>query len=164
MGNFRRDLPCCILSTRTPSGVVDLAPIYNAHEKLGLAGYALRKHFFNLFSARTVLEKGNEGARVKHDSLHSWRSWRRPSFRNLRADGSPLREPRRLRIYSRVSGCKMSRVSSSIIATRVPLRIPYFRRSFEGITNWPLVVTVETTLFMGAPIRAQTISISVQKL
>src|SRR5258708_19277892 len=27
----------------------------------------------------------------------------------------------------------------------------YLRRSFEGMTNWPLVVTVETCVFIGAP-------------
>src|SRR5260370_41902237 len=71
--------------------------------------------------------------------------------RYLRGDGSPLSDPRRLRINSCVSGWRMRRFSSSTKATCVPFLIEYLRRSFEGMTSWPLVVTVETTVFMRTP-------------
>src|SRR5260370_8203793 len=71
--------------------------------------------------------------------------------RYLRGDGSPLSDPRRLRINSCVSGWRMRRFSSSTKATCVPFLIEYLRRSFEGMTNWPLVVTVETSVFMRTP-------------
>src|SRR5712664_3208954 len=47
----------------------------------------------------------------------------------------------------------MRRFSSSTKATCVPSLIEYLRRSFAGMTSWPLVVTVETSVFMRAPKR-----------
>src|SRR5260370_35011790 len=42
----------------------------------------------------------------------------------------------------------MRRFSSSTKATCVPFLMEYLRRSFEGMTSWPFVVTVETSVFI----------------
>src|SRR6266571_2561446 len=112
------------------------------------------------------IQEGHQGAGVKHDTLHSSgrvmnsrrfrapqssRSRLRSSSRALRADGSPPSEPRRLRIKAAVRGCNTKRFSCSRKATWVPSLIEYLRRSFEGMTSWPFVVTVETSVFMRTP-------------
>src|SRR5713226_7139536 len=94
--------------------------------------------------------KGHHGAGVQNDTFHSSRSRLRSSCRIFMAEGSPLREPRRLRMNSGVSGWRTRRFSSSTKATCVPFRMAYLRRSLEGMTSWPLVVTVETSFFMEA--------------
>src|SRR5260370_33148534 len=73
--------------------------------------------------------------------------------RYLRGDGSPLSDPRRLRINSCVSGWRMRRFSSSTKATCVPFLMEYLRRSFEGMTSCPFVVTVEPSVYIRTPTR-----------
>jgi hypothetical protein len=41
------------------------------------------------------------------------------------------------------------RLASTTNATCVPSRMPYLRRRAEGITNWPLLVTVEKPTVSG---------------
>src|SRR5208283_1633928 len=98
-----------------------------------------------------IFKERHKRASVEHDTLHSSRSRLRSSSRAFSADGSPLREPRRLRMNSGVRGCSTRRFSCSTKATWVPSLIEYLRRSLEGITSWPFVVTVETSVFMRTP-------------
>src|SRR5580692_11132930 len=105
----------------------------------------------DLVRAGAVFEEGHDSACVENNLLHSSRSRLRSSRRIFSADGSVFREPRRLRTNSGVSGWRTRRFSSSRKATCVPSRMAYLRRSFAGMTSWSLVVTVETSVFMGSP-------------
>jgi hypothetical protein len=147
----------------SPCGIVDLTPIHNGHEQLAFPIDGQSDQVFDFFGAGAVFEKGDEGAGVEDNTFHSSRSRFRSSRRYLRADGSPRSEPRRLRINSGVSGWRTRRFSSSRKATWVPFLMEYLRRSLEGMTSWPLVVTVETSVFMGAPRRIER-SIPMQRM
>src|SRR5204863_6234275 len=133
------------------------------HQQLALAFDAQANEVLNLFRAGTVFEESHQGAGVEDDAFHSarprLRSWRRVS----RALESLPREPRRLRINSGVSGWRMRRFSSSTNATCVPALMAYLRRSLEGMTSWPLVVTFETSVFMWTPGAGFGISITREK-
>src|SRR6266849_5292459 len=135
-----------------PNGVVHFAPIDHAHEQLAFALGGAREEFLDVGGAGAILEKGHDSAGVENDSFHSSRSRLRSACRTFRADGSPLREPRRLRMNSGVRGWRTRRFSSSTKATCGPLRMAYLRRSLEGMTSWPLVVTVETSVFIRNPL------------
>src|SRR5258706_4752369 len=113
-----------------PDGVVDFAPIYDAHQQVAFAVGGASKEILDLDGARAILKEGHYGAGVEHYSLYSCRSRRRSSRKTLEAEGSPLREPRRLRMNSGVSGWSTRRVFSSTKATCGPFRIGYFRRSY----------------------------------
>src|ERR1700688_5068473 len=108
---------------------------------------------FDFVRAGTVFEEGHDCAGVENNSLQRSRSRLRSSSRIFSADGSPFRDPRRLRTNSGVSGWRTRRFSSSTKATCVPSRMAYLRRSLAGMTSWPLVVTVESSVFMGDPIK-----------
>src|SRR5712692_1964514 len=161
-----QDFPRDAGALSAPRGVNHFAPVHHGHEQLTFAFDAEPNQILDLVGAGTVFEEGHQRAGVKHDTLHSSgrfmnsrrfrapqssRSRLRSSSRALRADGSPLSEPRRLRINAAVRGCNTKRFSCSRKATWVPSLIEYLRRSFEGMTSWPLVVTVETSVFMRAP-------------
>src|SRR5258708_40248918 len=103
--------------------------------EVALAGGGASKESLDLDGTRASLKDGHYGAGVEHYSRHSCRSRRRSSRKTLEAEGSPLREPRRLRMNSGVSGWSTRRFFSSTKATCVPLRMAYLRRSFAGMTS-----------------------------
>src|SRR6266581_5310820 len=164
--NVFQDFPRDAGALGAPRGVIHFAPIHHGHQQLALAFDAQANQILDLVRAGTVFKEGHQGAGVKDDTFHSSgrvmnsrrfrapqssRSRLRSSSRALRADGSPLSEPRRLRINAAVRGCNTKRFSCSRKATWVPSLIEYLRRSFEGMTSWPFVVTVETSVFMRTP-------------
>src|SRR5271169_1988550 len=140
-------------SLHTPRGVVHFAPIHHGHEQLALAFDAQTKQILDFIGPRPIFKEGHQRAGIEDGALHNLRSRLRSSSRAFRADGSPLREPRRLRMNSGVRGCSTRRFSCSTKATWVPSLIEDLRRSLEGMTSWPFVVTVETSVFMQTPRR-----------
>ena len=87
-----------------PNGIVDFAPVDDADEEFALAINGKLNQFLDLFGAGAIFKEGHERAGVENDALHRSRSRLRSSRRCLRAEGSPLREPRRPRMNSGVSG------------------------------------------------------------
>src|SRR5437667_3613614 len=153
LGKLREKMPGDARTLVAPHRIIHLTPVDDAHEQFALASDGKLNQLLDFFCAGTVSRKSHDGAGVENDTLHSFRSRRRSSRRISGALESLPRQPRRLRINSGVSGWRMRRFSSSTKATCVPLRMEYLRRSFEGMTSWPLVVTVDTSFFMGTPRR-----------
>src|SRR5271165_1500948 len=136
---------------RTPGGVVHFAPIHHGHKQLALAFDAQTNQILDFIRPRSIFKESHQRAGIEDGALHNLRSRLRSFIRAFSADGSPLREPRRLRMNSGVRGCSTRRFSCSTKATWVPSLIEYLRRSLEGITSWPFVVTVETSVFVRNP-------------
>src|SRR5712692_4240445 len=151
LGNLRENMPGESRALVPPDGIVHLAPIDDAHEEFALAIDGELNELLDFFGSGTVSRKRHDGAGVENDALHSFRSRRRSSRRISGALESLPRQPRRLRINSGVSGWRMRRFSSSTKTTCVPFLMEYLRRSFEGMTSWPFVVTVETSVFIRTP-------------
>src|SRR5208283_538488 len=138
-------------SLRTPQGVVHFAPIHHGHKQLALAVDAQTNQILDFIRPRSIFKEGHQRAGIEDRALHNLRSRLRSSSRAFSADGSPLREPRRLRMNAAVRGCSTRRFSCSTKATWVPSLIEYLRRSLEGMTSWPFVVTVEISVFIQTP-------------
>src|SRR6516164_1918890 len=142
------NLPRDAGSLRTPRGVVHFAPIHHGHEQLALAFDAQADQILDFIGPRPVFKESHQRAGIEDGALHNLRSRLRSATRALSADGPPLREPRRLRMNSGVRGCSTRRFSCSTKATWVPSLIEYLRQNLKGMTSWPFVVTVETSVFM----------------
>src|SRR5260370_3623494 len=163
LGDVFEDFACDAGALGPPGGVVHFAPIHHGHEQLAFAFDAQANQFLDLLSTGAVFEEGHERAGVEDSAFHSSdhvmvrgghssRSRFLSSRRALRADGSPLSDPRRLRMNSAERGCRISRFSCSRKAPWVPSFIEYLRRNFAAMTSLPFVVTVETSVFMRTPV------------
>ena len=69
--NLRKKMASDSGALVAPDGIVDFAPIHNAHKEFALAIDGELKEMLDLFSARTVGRKGHEGAGVENDAFHS---------------------------------------------------------------------------------------------
>src|SRR5579871_215905 len=156
LSNFCQDVVCVSGAFVPPNRVENLAPVHHAEQQLAFLPDGKLDHFLDSRGPRTVMKKRQQSARIENDSFHSLRSRRRSSSRISSAPDSLPRQPRSELTNSGVSGCRMMRFSSSRKATWVPSRIEYFRRSFDGITSCPFVVTVETSVFIHF-LRSQTL-------
>src|SRR5258708_25427517 len=135
LGDFGEDFMGHAGAFGAADGVVDFAPIYDAHQQVAFAVGGASKEILDLDGTRAILKEGHYGAGVEHYSLHSCRSRRRSSRKTLEAEGSPLREPRRLRMNYGENGWSTTRVFSSTAATCMPSLLSSLRRSFSGLTT-----------------------------
>ena len=74
LGDLREDLAGDTRALIAPNGIVDFAPVDDAHEKFALAIRGEADELLDLGRARAVVKKCQKGAGVKNNALHSLRS------------------------------------------------------------------------------------------